>query len=333
MCVAQNRVALLLWLAVPLALAACDRQASSQPVFIEDHAALMTDVERSSVTAWHQALLAQHDIDYRVLTVPQADDLSGLALGYFEDTDVGGRSRGGRGLLLVIDKENDRVRLEVARELEDSFPDAFVAFVEREQMAPFFAAGRIGDGIVATSELIAGQAARFTGPGHSDSSGIPASTAGGGAERKAGIGEGYRRPEPVAAVSSSLPGNTPLETVSSYLSAMAAQDASADLDLYTAATRAMLGGHVVTRGQMRNLVRTYQDCPAPTARQKDGYAVIVYPGDGGGCSPWFLERGADGRWRLDLLVMQQAIRFDTRNRWRIAEPSALGNYRFAFPDG
>ena len=64
----------------------------------------------------------------------------------------------GRGLLLVVDAEGERVRLEVARELEGVFVDSFVAFIEREQMAPFFAAGRVGDGIVAASELIVGRA-------------------------------------------------------------------------------------------------------------------------------------------------------------------------------
>ena len=48
-------------------------------------------------------------------------------------------------------------------------------------------------------------------------------------------------------------------------------------------------------------------------------------------APWFVGQGAaDGLWRLDLLTMQRAIRFDTRNRWRLAEPAALGPFAFAF---
>jgi len=42
------------------------------------------------------------------------------------------------------------------------------------------------------------------------------------------------------------------------------------------------------------------------------------------------EARAVGRWRLDLLTMQRAVRFDTQNRWRIEAPEALGEYRFAF---
>ena len=100
----------------------------------------------------------------------------------------------GRGLLLVVDAEGERVRLEVARELEGVFVDSFVAFIEREQMAPFFAAGRVGDGIVATSELIVGRAEEAIETSAPDQRAALASSAGGGAETKAGVGHGYDRP-------------------------------------------------------------------------------------------------------------------------------------------
>jgi hypothetical protein len=93
-----------------------------------------------------------------------------------------------------------------------------------------------------------------------------------------------------------------------------------------------MASQVVTRGQMRNLVRTYQACSRARVREQGDHAVVDYSADPGSCSPWFLMRGADGRWRLDLLTMQRVVRFDTRNHWRIADPEALGEYRFAFVD-
>jgi hypothetical protein len=57
---------------------------------------------------------------------------------------------------------------------------------------------------------------------------------------------------------------------------------------------------------------------------------VDYPGDPGGCAPWFVARGEGGQWRLDLVTMQRAVRFDSRNRWHIADPEALGGYTFAF---
>jgi len=308
---------------------ACAQREPAATVLVEDRAGLLSEDEEASVAGWHAALLAQHDIDYRVLTVAGPTDLAALALRHFEEAEVGRHSRTGRGLLLVIDADSERVRLEVARELEGVFVDSFVAYVEREQMAPFFAAGRVGDGIVAASELIAGRAEDAIAQGALDERAALAGTAGGGAESRAGVGQGYKRPTARAEAGGAAQ-TAPLGTVAAYLGAMAAHEASPDLDLYTPETRAMLSGHVVTRGQMDNIVRTYRDCPAAQVSEQGGFAVVEHPGDSGRCAPWFLARGPDGLWRLDLLVMQRAVRFDTRNQWRVAAPEALGDYAFAF---
>lgn len=317
-------------LAVLLALLpACAKRAPVEVAFVDDRAAMLTRAEEASITTWHEALLEQYSIDYRVLTVRDVDDLAAYAVRHFEEGGVGRQSGAGRGLLLVVDAEGERVRLEVARELEGVFVDAFVAFVEREQMAPFFAAGRVGDGIVATTELIAGRAEEAIERGELQWRGAEASSAGAGAEGAASVGSGYLRPAATDHVDGTA-GETPLDTVAAYLAAMAAHDGSPELDLYTAGTRKMMKGHVVTRAQMDNMVRTYRDCPGAQARESGDVAVVEHPGESGRCAPWFLRRGADGLWRLDLLTMQRTVRFDTRNRWHIAAPESLGDYAFAF---
>jgi len=319
----------LFWVIVCACLwaSACAQREPAATVFVEDRAGLLSEDEEASVAGWHAALLAQHDIDYRVLTVAGPTDLSALALRHFDEAEVGRHSRTGRGLLLVIDADSERVRLEVARELESVFVDSFVAYVEREQMVPFLAAGRVGDGLVAASELIAGRAEEAIASEALDDRAAIASTAGGGAESRAGVGHGYERPTARAEAGGAAQ-TSPLETVAAYLAAMAAHEASPDLDLYTPETRAMLSGHVVTRAQMDNLVRTYRDCPAAQVSEQGGFAVVEHPGDSGRCAPWFLARGPDGLWRLDLMVMQRAVRFDTRNRWRVAAPENLGDFAF-----
>jgi uncharacterized protein len=312
-----------------LLLGSCAKHRPAEGAFVDDQAALLSDAAEASINNWHAALLGQYDIDYRVLTVSGSDDLSALAVHHFEDAGVGSFSTTGRGLLLVVDAGRERVRLEVARELEGVFVDAFVAFIEREQMAPFFAAGRVGDGIVAAGELIAARAGEALEAAVLVDRAVEASSAGAGAETAAGVGTGYERPTAGVAADAEA-GDSPLDTVMAYLDAMAAHDGSPELDLYTLDTRAMMSGHVVTRGQMDNLVRTYRACPHARVREDGDSAVVDYPDDSGRCSPWFLERGPDGLWRLDLLTMQRAVRFDTRNRWHIAAPEALGEYAFAF---
>lgn len=315
-----------------LPLAACGAP-DPEPTPVMDAAGLLTPAEEAKLSDWHAALLEQYDIDYRVLTVPSTDDLSRLAVRTFKIDGVGDLSRAGRGLLLVIDTGGNRVRLEVARQLEGVFVDSFVAYIEREQMTPFFSAHRVGDGIVAASELIAGHAERALASGALDDQAMAATSAGGGAETDAMLDGSLQRPK-ARRDTDTRAADSPGETVAAYLAAMAAHDADAALELYAPDTQEMLARQVVTRAQMDNVVRTYRDCPQPALLQQDDVAVLLYPQQARSCAPWLLERGPGGGWRLDLATMQRAIRFDTRNLWRVAEPAALGHYRFAFePSG
>ena len=99
-------------------------------------------------------MLADHGIDYRIATSRDVGDIDLFTVDLFDELNVGSRSATGRGLLLVIDPAQDLVRLEVGYALEGIFPDAFVAYVQHRQMVPFFRSKRLGDGILATTELI-----------------------------------------------------------------------------------------------------------------------------------------------------------------------------------
>ncbi|HEY8155696.1 MAG TPA: TPM domain-containing protein [Myxococcota bacterium] len=299
------------------------------PALLLDEAALLDPAQRAAIESQHAFLRSDHGIDYRVATVRGARDLDALAASRFRELEIGSAGRGGRGLLLVIDTELDQVRLEVGRALEGSFPDAFVAWVEQRQMVPFFQAGRVGDGILAATELLVAQVQREQANG-----GFAEVTAqgssGGGARTRARIGgapaPATRRGPEVAA------GDTPEATAAAYLAAMRARNADPDLDLYSAATRAMLARWVVTPAQMDMLVRTYRDCRAEAARldANSERAVIRYPIQARRCAPWFLVREG-GRWRLDLATASSAIRFGRDNGWHFAA-GAEHPYRFAFAD-
>lgn len=126
--------------------------------------------------------------------------------------------------------------------------------------------------------------------------------------------------------------SSPKASVEAYLDAMAAHDASAALDLYTDESRAAFDGRTMSDGQMDNLSRAYRGCPPAEATEQGDRAVATHPGESGRCSPWFLERGDDGLWRLDFATMSRAIRFDDRNQWRVADRDALGPYAFAFEE-
>ena len=128
---------------------------SLRPVtLVDDKAGLLSGEELERVSEFHAYLLKDYDVDYRVLSEPVAADINQLAVERFSELSAGMQSVTGRGLLLVIAPEERLVRLEVSQSLEPVYTDAFVRYIEERQMVPFFASGRLADGILATTELI-----------------------------------------------------------------------------------------------------------------------------------------------------------------------------------
>ncbi len=298
---------------------------------VEDGAGLTTEAERGFLARYHDRLLASHDIDYRVVAARGLGDINQAAVARFEALAGNLRSETGRGLLLVVDAEQDLVRLEVSYALEGVFPDAFVAYVEQRQMVPFFARGRVADGILATTELIVTRAQNAaTNAGFEDEA-WGAGSGGGGATATARLGAG---PAPAGAKNAGpVPaGPSPGATLAAYIAAMADHNADPGLGIYTAETRRMLGQWVVTRAQMDNVVKAYRRChpEPPRLAPAGGRAVIRYPPAERGCAPWFFQRRG-AAWALDLTMMQRAIRFNHDNHWRL-DPGVEHPYGFGFED-
>ncbi len=297
---------------------------------VRDTAELMTEEQRTRVAAYHAYLLLDHDIDYRVQTTNDSADINTLAVRLFDELRVAEESASGRGLLLLIDPRQDLVRLEVGQSLEGVFPDAFIAYVQHRQMVPFFRTGRVADGILATTELIVTRVQNAKANAGYENESWAAGTAGGGATTKAklaaGSDESYRSGGAVAAQAS------PEATLAEYFRSMRTRNANPNSGIYTVQTRKMLQNWLVTPAQMDNVIRTYRQCAAEPVRydRSGSYAVIRYPVKDRQCSPWFFEF-EDGRWRLDLTMMQKAIRFGRSNAWRF-EQSVQHPYLFAFKD-
>lgn len=301
-----------------------------RPTLVEDGAHLFTAEQAARLSEYHRFLLQDHGIDYRVLTASGAGDIAQFSIGKFEEMGVGGESPGGRGLLLVIDAGQDAVRLEVSRSLEGVFTDAFVTYIQERQMVPFFRDRKVADGILATTEMIYTEAQKAEKNAGFDEREQQPGASGAGADTRAHIGQGESREglagENVAA------GKTPEATVRAYLSAMAERNANPNLDIFSESTREMLANWTVTPAQMDNIVSSYRACHAePVKLNGSGnLAVIRYPPGERACAPWFLEKQA-GLWRLDLTMMQRAVRFGRSNAWHF-DTAVNHPYRFAFGD-
>jgi len=318
-----------------LAAAAAIHFRPREAPLILDEAGLLDASEQTYVSEYHGYLAEDHDIDYRVVTTRSDVAVLEQAVSLYDELGVGSRSKWGRGLLLVINPETNRVRLEVGYALEGTFPDAFVTYVEQRQMVPFFAGGRVSDGILATTELIVDRAQRASEHDGPDADEVWVMGSGGaGAETTARIGAGFESPtnatghdDKVSALTDS-----PEETLSAYFDAMDARNGSPQLAIYSPETRVMLRERTITPAQMDMVVRTYRACSAEPVRYSDDgrHAVIRYPPAQRHCAPYFFVKEND-RWMLDLAFMNQAIRFGRTNAWHRSK-TGLGNYVFAFED-
>jgi len=298
---------------------------------VTDEAGLIGQTAIRDIEAQHHFLNIDYSIDYRVVVHDQTGDINLFAARQFEDLRVGANTQDGRGLLLVIDRAQDEVRLEVGYALEGIFPDAFIGYVQQRQMVPFFQANKIGDGVLATTELIVDRAIKADLQADIAGEIWLQGSGGGGAATAARIGAGG---DISASTNDSelAPAATPQGTLDQYFQVMARRDANPDLSIYTAESQQMLAGWTVTPAQMDHLVSTYRGCrlDATQINTAGKLAVIRYAIDDRVCAPFFFRKVAD-LWRLDLTMMQSAIRFGRSNAWHFV-PGKPHPYTFAFTD-
>ena len=300
---------------------------------VQDDAVLLTEEQRQKIAEHHAYLLSDHDIDYRLVTARNLEDVNSEAAVLFERLAADIRSETGRGLLLVIDADADLVRLEIGYALEGVFPDAFAAYVEHRQMVPFFERGRVADGILATTELIVARAQKAVANAGFEDEVWLVGSGGAGATARARIGAGPspRTAVPAASAKAASQGS-PAETLAAYFEAMAARNSDPTLSIYTPESRRMLRDWVVTAAQMDNAAKTAHDCPGGTTliSANGRHAVIRYPPDARNCAPYFFTQTNDG-WALDFVTMQRVLRFGRSNAWLLAQQSGHP-YAFAFED-
>lgn len=320
-----------LLLAMTLALA-CARE----PIFVDDRAGLLRADEQARITRICRRL--HTDLDIQILTVVLAGpvaDIDAEAVEVFAQARLGAHTRGARGLLFLVDPAGARVRLEVGYDLEGIFTDAVVGRVERTQMAPFFAAGRVGPGIEATVELLVAQALgdkdfRADGGAEAPRSGEAHGSGGGGARADAPIGGGLA-PKPASPLAGGFGARpSPRDTLAAYREALALRLKDPDLGIYTPESREFFRGWVVTDAQQAHEQQTLERHLDRGAYVEAGdRAVLRFPVADRGAGPYFFRRGEAG-WMLDFASMSRLIGFNHLNQWHFR--AADHPYMFAFED-
>lgn len=306
---------------------------SSEPehTFVQDQAELLSAAQEQRLSKFQHLLLKERDVHLFIATLAQpSGNLDQTALELFEKKSLGEKTTGARGLLLLIDPQQQQVRIEVGYDLEGIFPDGFIAGLEYDQMLPFFQQNRVGHGIEALTELLVERLMRDAIPQAKSSQAADHLSGGAGAKIQ------ITQKTPEAANSSKaddetfLPQATPIATLDSYRSSLAARNKNPNLAIYTPESREFFGQWLVTDAQQKNALRTLEES-LPTAEviQLNDLAVIRFPVSSRQASPYFLRNSSAG-WQLDFVAMNQTIGFNHRNQWhfRVQEHP----FSFAFKD-
>ena len=314
-----------------LALLGC----REDPTFVEDRQGILSPSERSRLVRLHRTLLRELDIHLKLVVLNESPgDLNAFAAQMLGEQGVGRQTGDARGVLILVDPAGRQVRMEVGYGLEGVFPDAFVGYIERKQMVPFFQANRVGAGIEATVELLVGRALRSL-EDHAYDPHATRAPAGddlsGGAGARANVTIGSGRPDkgecpPEPAFK---PQATPLGTLEAYKEALRLRIKDPDLEIYTPETRAFFRKWLVTDAQQDHELRGLLRAPRPRVQTEGDRAVIRFPVEARRAAPLFLRKGDRG-WMLDFASMNRLVRFNHRNQWHLTDFDSP--YMFAFRD-
>lgn len=130
---------------------------------VMDQTATLNTAQRQTLENQLTALEQARGSQVVVLLVPttQTEDIAAFANRVADAWKIG-RKGVGDGLLIVVDKQDRRVRIEVARALEGAIPDLAAHRITDEVMIPAFKqgdfAGGLTQGISQIDKLIAGEA-------------------------------------------------------------------------------------------------------------------------------------------------------------------------------
>jgi hypothetical protein len=313
-------------------------QGPADGVFVLDPGGLIEAEPEGRMNATLAALLRDADIELVTVAV---EDLGGqpitmLTNALFERWQVGRRTRANRGALLVIGREEARVRFELAYDLEPIFTDGFASYIEREQMVPYFENGEIGPGIEATVELVARRAFEaMRGDAYDPlDRRIPGSFRSGGAGADTPVtlappGRPAPPPRAGAANQSRFAAQpTPQLAWERFLEANRRRIKDPDLGIYDTRARTFMRAVVTDAGQ--DHIADLYDGQSVTVRMQGNRAAVVFLDDSDHLlAPWFFHFTGEG-WQPDGSMYPDTIGYNHLNQWRFRRQDHA--YMFAFDD-
>ena len=328
-----------------LFMSACDkkeqslqeRAATQKNVIIDDAYVLLDDEKLMKLyREYNENLLDDYDIDFRVVTTANKENIDAFANKQFTILQKESRSKSGKALLLVINTLQDKVRLEVSMALEPIFTDVFVSYIERKGFVPYFREYKIADGVYMATELVHDRASEASA-GKEFIPPMQSKSIGGGAKTKAQIGITDVNAKKGTQVMADA-ADKPMDVMQEYLKVLKTHNKNPNLDIYTDTTKAFFGKWTVTEinqdHEIENIApcKTHYETLYDTRNEHAVLAVRPYDQQRT-CSPYFFEK-EDEKWKLDIATMAQILRFNAKMQWHFDMSQRLKQegmyYAYAF---
>ncbi|AGF79389.1 hypothetical protein UWK_02858 [Desulfocapsa sulfexigens DSM 10523] len=306
-----------------LTIAGCigdDKSSTQTDTLIVDNAGIINfspDV-MDHYREYNSYLLKTFDIDFRVMTTRSEQDITSFTNEAYEDFQYESRSTSGRALLLVINSQLDEVRMGVSMALEPIYTDAFISYIERKGMVPYFRDSNISDGVYMLMELIKDRAMEAE-QGKEYLEPMETKSLGGGSRSDALIGQMDRTAKQGDNITVEED-DTPEDILAKHLMGLRTHNKNPNLDIFSEATRKFFQKRTVTDINMDNEYRFISQCnDGKVVYSDDGTrALIIHPLEQRSCSPYYFIK-EQRKWRLDILTMSKVLRFNTKMEWHFSQ--------------
>ncbi len=321
---------------------ACDTKTSVEEktdifstIIIDDAYIILDNQElMQQYTQYNEQLLKEFDIDFRVITTLDDSDIDIFANKAFAKLQTESRSKSGKALLMVVNVSQDKVRLEVSMALEPVYTDAYVSYVERKGIVPYFRDNKVADGIYMMTELTRDRASEAR-EGKEFMSPMESKSIGAGAKTKANMGivdPNAKKGDEITTSTS----DTPKDILNKHIQALKTHNKNPDLDIYSDASKAFFRTWTVTDINMDNEYRFINQCAKGREvrySSNRNYAIAMnHPVKERTCSPYFFKK-EHGKWTLDIATMAKVLRFNGPMQWHFdmaKKIELMDHYEFAF---
>lgn len=282
------------------------------------------------------------DVDFVVLIVPSLNgrEIVSRTAELFTQWEIGKRTKGKKGILILIAKKEQQIKIEVGYDLEGIYPDIYIGQVEREFLKEFLEQADWDRGLLATLEnflerLYRKNLVNEVRDAASPEYDQPYYSQGAGASTTFTFGGEANKPIPKSSPERKQyfgPQATPREAFERYMETLALNNKDKTLDIYSDQSKVFYRHWRTSSGQRR---AEYEAARGKqyVVRQQGKYAVVMAPFDTSidaficQC-PYFFMR-SDAGWHIDINTMSRTLMMGgpTWHLIGMAHP-----YMFAFKD-